>query len=174
VTSLLRGGSCTLDGEHIQVSVESLGLTPPNPRIPLLIGGHGRRVVGIAAKFADVFQFTGLTHGAGGDPSGGGFALTSVTQRNRWFEEAAADRLPNIVRSALVQATHLGDPSDFNEAASKRIGLDVSAIEETPFMLAGSVEQIVDKIGRLETTLGITNWTIRDTEGFAPVLDAMG
>ncbi len=40
--------------------------------VPLLLGGHGRRVVGVAARHADIFHLTGLTDGEGGKPEPGG------------------------------------------------------------------------------------------------------
>ena len=42
-------------------------------------------------------------------------------------------------------------------------------IEETPFVLIGSVEQIVDKLERLRDDVGISHYVIRDAEAFAPV-----
>ena len=60
--------------EHHRIAVDDLGVRPA-ARVPLLIGGHGRRMVGLAARFADIFQFTGLVHGEDGTPTGAGFGL---------------------------------------------------------------------------------------------------
>jgi probable F420-dependent oxidoreductase len=82
--SLLDTGSADLDGRHETVHVADLGVRPSQARVPILIGGHGRRVVGLGGRFADIFQFTGLTHDDDGTPSSGGFAIDEVVERGRW------------------------------------------------------------------------------------------
>ena len=58
--SLLDTGAADVDGDHESVHVEHLGVRPVQDRVPFLIGGHGRRVVELAGRYADIFQFTGL------------------------------------------------------------------------------------------------------------------
>src|SRR5215203_1958292 len=106
VRALLDDDAVTFDGEFHHVAVTSLGIRPAQARVPFLIGGHGRRVVALAARHADSFQFTGLTHGEGGAPQPGGFALPDLLQRATWFAEAAGSRDAAVERSALVQVLH--------------------------------------------------------------------
>ena len=171
---LLDTGACTLDGEHHRLAVGRLGVTPVQARVPILLGGHGRRVVGLGGRYADVFQFTGLTHGEGGQPQPGGFAVEDVAERARWLEEAAGDRSADIERSLLIQVLHVGDdaPAFLAETAGQ-FGVDADFLEQTPFALAGSVEQIVDKLARLRDRLGTSHVVVRDAEAFAPVVAAL-
>ena len=171
--SLLDTGSAEFDGEHEQVHVGDLGIRPTQQHVPFLVGGHGRRVVELAARFADIYQFTGLTHGKRGAPTGGGFALADLLERSRRLEDAAGDRHDRIERSALVQFTHLGDDAPTSADLTDRFRLPAEVIDDTPFALFGSLDQVVDKIGRLRETLGITHYVVRDPEGFAPVGDAL-
>lgn len=171
--SLLDRGAVDHDGAHESVHVDDLGIAPVQDRLPFLIGGHGRRVVRIAAEHADIFQFTGLTHGPDGSPSAGGFALADLVERSRWLADAAGDRDPAIERSALVQVCACGDEAPTTDDLVERLGLEPDVIDETPFVLSGSVEQVVDKIERLRETLGITHYVVRDPAGFAPVVDAL-
>ncbi len=174
VRSLLDTGAADHDGEHVHVHLDKLGIEPANPHVPILIGGHGRRVVRLAAQHADIFQFTGLHHGEGGVPNGGGFAIEHVDERARWLTEDAGDRDADIERSILVQACHVGD-----DAAEKldefveRFEMPRELFEATPFVLVGSVEQVVDELERLRERLGVSHVTIRDPDGFAPVVDAL-
>ena len=160
---------------HHHLHIDDIGIRPLQDRVPFLIGGHGRRVVNIAARFADIFQFTGLTHGEGGQLSAGGFGLEPIRQRARWLDDgahAAGDR--DIERSALVQMVDIApDASDRIDAAAERFEVTRQLIEETPFVLVGSVEQVVDKIERLRDDVGISHYVIRDAEGFAPVAAAL-
>ena len=171
--ALLDHGGVDHHGRHESIRFDDIGVSPIQPRVPLLIGGHGRRVVGIAGAHADIFQFTGLTHGPDGSPSPGGFGLADLVARDRWLREAAGQRESQIERSALVQLTACGGDAPSVEEVAQRFGLAPEVIEETPFVLVGSVDQIVHKVERLRETLGITHWVIRDPVGFAPVVDAL-
>jgi probable F420-dependent oxidoreductase len=171
---LLDTGAATFEGEHHHLCVDDLGVRPIQDHVPLLIGGHGKRVVGIAARHADIFQYTGLTHGEGGQPAPGGFDLDAVRQRSRWLAEAAGERLDEIESSALVQLVHVGPDADQQaEAASTRFDVSRELIDGTPFVLIGSVDEVVDKLERLRSDVGISHFVIRDAEGFAPVVDAL-
>jgi probable F420-dependent oxidoreductase len=168
---LLDGGSVTHNGEQISIDLRDLGIRPVQPHVPFLIGGHGRRVVELAGAWADIFQFTGLVHGPDGTPTGAGFPLGEVIERARWLAEAAGDR--EVERSVLVQFAHVGDDAPSASQLSERFGHEADVIEDTPFALFGSQEQVVDKIERLRAGLGISHVVVRDPDGFAPVVDAL-
>jgi probable F420-dependent oxidoreductase len=172
--ALLDTGTATFDGEFHHVAVDSLGVRPAREHVRFLIGGNGRRVVALAARHADIFQFTGLVHGEGGVPTPGGFAIEDVRQRAEWLAAAAGDRLDAIERSALVQTVHVGPGADAAVAArAERYGVTPALIHATPFVLMGSVEQVVDKVGRLRDDVGISHLVVRDAEQFAPVVAAL-
>ena len=177
VRSLLDTGAASFHGEHHHVELEALGVRPAAEHVPFLIGGHGRRVVSLAGRFADIFQYTGLHHGEGGVPNGGGFGIEHVVERSRWLTEAAqqaGDRSDAIERSILVQHTHVGDGAEAAlDAAVERFGMERALLESTPFVLIGSVEQVVDKLERLREQIGVNHVTIRDVDGFAPVVAAL-
>ncbi len=73
-----------------------------------------------------------------------------------------------------VQVVRVGD--DVAEAirtTAEQLGSTNALVEQTPFVLIGSVQQIVDKLERLRADLGISHVVVRDAEGFAPVVDAL-
>lgn len=171
--ALLSAGGVEHDGTFESVHIDDIGVTPRQVRVPFLIGGHGRRLVSLAGEHADIFQFTGLTHDTDGTPSAGGFALADIVERNTWLTEAAGDRDSEIERSVLVQFTGIGDKAARTSDIAKEFGLTEAIVEETPFILSGSVDQVVDKIERLHERVGISHYVVRDPEGFAPVVDAL-
>jgi probable F420-dependent oxidoreductase len=169
--SLLDTGTVQLDGEHHHLDVDDLGVRPVQERVPFLIGGHGRRVIGVAARHADIFQFTGLSDLPGGQLSAGGFGLDAIRQRAHWLTDAAGDRNGDIERSALVQAVDIADDAgDRIDAAAERFDVTRQVSEETPFALVGSLQQVADKIERLRADVGISHYVIRDADAFAPVV----
>lgn len=171
---LLDDGGVQLDGQHHHLAIEDLGVRPAQDHVPILLGGHGRRLVGVAGRWADIFQFTGLTHGPGGAPQPGGFALDQVAERARWLEDAAGHRNDEIERSVLVQALAVGAEAGTAAAeAAAQTGLDRTQVDETPFLLFGSVEQVVDELETRRESLGISHVVVRDPEAFAPVVAAL-
>jgi probable F420-dependent oxidoreductase len=173
--ALLDHDAVTFEGAHHHVDVARLGVRPGQAHVPFLLGGHGRRVVGLGGRFADIFQFTGLTHGPGGLPQAGGFAEPAVAQRVAWLEEAAGMRIGAIERSALVQFGRVG-ADGVDEAiaeAGRSLQLDADEVAGSPFVLIGSVEQLVDEIERRRARIGISHYVVRDMEAFAPVVAAL-
>lgn len=172
IRSLLDTGAVDVDGNHEAAHFDEVGLRPNQAHVPLLIGGHGPRMVSIAARFADIFQFTGLGHDAAtGTPNASGFALTEIAQRAAWLTDAAGDR--DIERSLLVQHTAIGNDAPTVDELAIRFGLDAETTANTPFSLSGTLDQVVDKLERLREQLGVSHVVIRDHEGFAPVVDAL-
>ncbi len=168
--ALLDGGSCAFDGDHHRIAIDDLGIEPVQERLPILVGGNGRRVVGLAGRYADIFQYTGLTFGPDGADTSG-MAPAELVKRRDWLDAAAGDRIDSIERSALVQRLDIGpDGTTTLAEISERVGLPVDELDDCPFFLVGSIEQIVDKIERLRTRLGITHYVVRDIEAFAPVI----
>ncbi len=166
---LLDEGAAHVDGAHVTLAIDRLGVKPVQERVPLLIGGHGRRVVAIAGKHCDIFQFTGMEHGARGAIRPAGFDMAALTHRANWLAESAGPRIDSIERSALVQATHVGPAVDHGATAAE-FKLDVDTVIESPFILQGSRAQIADKLHRCREQLGISHIVVRDVEGFAPVV----
>lgn len=172
--SLLDDDVCQMSADHVRVAVDSLGVRPAQERVPFLIGGHGRRVVTIAAAHADIFQFTGLTHDpATGAPGPGGFAMDQVTQRRDWLTDAttAIGRVDQIELSALVQRTDVSGAweTSANEMA-ERLGVERELVDTTPFVMFGSVDAVCEKIASLRERLEISHFVIREPETFAPVV----
>lgn len=171
---LLDTGAHRAEGEHHRLAIDDMGVRPARDRVPILLGGHGRRVVELGGTYADIFQFTGLTHADDGTPLPGGFAIDQVEERTRWLSQAAGDRDSSIERSVLVQATAIGDGAEAAiDEATSRLGVAREVVEQTPFLLMGSLEQVVEKVVRLREQLGVSHFVVRDAAGFAPVVAAL-
>lgn len=173
VRALLDHGAVDHHGEHLTVTIDDLGVRPTADRLPILVGGFGRRVLGIAAQFADIVQFTGLGSGDGGRITADGFAIETVVERADWLTEAAADRNGEIERSALVQMVAVGDDAPSDPDLASRFETAEGVVAESPFVLAGSVERIIDKLERIRERTGISHYVVRDPDAFSPIRDAL-
>jgi len=173
VRELLDTGACHREGEHHTVAIDDLGIRPVQARVPILIGGFGRRVIGIAARHADILQFTGLGDRPDGTMEVTGFALDAVAERAGWLTEAAGDRDAEIERSSLVQFVHVGDDAPPARDIAERFDVDESVVADSPFVLAGTVEQLVDKLERIRERTGISHYVVRDPDAIAPIVAAL-
>lgn len=172
--ALLDHDASTMAGDHVTLTVDSLGVRPVQPHVPFLIGGHGRRVVSLAARHADIFQFTGLVHHpVSGEVSTAGFPIAEVEQRHAWLTDEARQlgRTDEIEVSALVQRIDLSDRwSASADEMADRIGVDRSTVDATPFVLFGTVDDVCEKLLGMREHLGVSHVVIRDAEAFAPVV----
>ncbi len=173
--SLLDTGSAALSGSEISVSVDSLGVEPVQERLPIWIGGSGKRVVTLAGQLADGLQLTGMSHQADtGKLQATEFETAAVAQRIEWLTESAGDRLVDMDLSALVQVTAIGDnTTEQRQDVFKRMGCSDAVIDETPFVHVGSEQQIIQKLERIREQFGIHHFTCRDPDGFASVVAAL-
>lgn len=171
IRSLLDTGACHVDGQHVRIAIDDLGLPTRQSSVPFLIGGHGKRVVGVAARHAQIFQFTGLGRGEGGMPTASGFAIEDIDQRARWLTEAAGSRDSEIERSILVQKTDLsGSSAQLQSGAAEEFEVPQEVVGATPFILLGSVNEVAEKLQSLRDRIGVSHVVIRDARGFAPVV----
>jgi probable F420-dependent oxidoreductase len=169
--SLLDQGAVTMNGRHHSLAVDDLGVRPSQAHVPILVGGHGPHLIRSAARVVDIFQFTGLTRGPGGVPEPRGFDIAAIALRAQWLTEAAGDRNADIERSVLVQAIHVGsDAAQAVERAAKRLSVDAHLVAESPFLLFGSIAQIIDELESRRARLGISHVVVRDLEGFQPIV----
>ena len=173
IRGLLDDDRAHVAGEHHTVALEALGVRPVQQHVPFLIGGFGRRVVSIAARFADIFQFTGLSDNPDGTVAAGGFSLDQVAERARWLTDDAGERDVEIERSSLVQMVAVGDETPSVDEIAERFDVAAEIVGDSPFVLAGSLQQLVDKLERIRAATGISHYVIREPDLFAPVVDAL-
>ena len=170
--SLLDSGTVELKGRHHHLSISDLGVRPTQDHVPLLVGGHGHRLIQVAGRVADLFQFTGLTHSPDGTPEPTGFGLDDFVVRTRLLSDAANGR--PIERSILVQSVVISDRADAAiEQTSGRLGLPRETVESTPFLIFGSVAQSVERLQWLREEFEISHVVVREAVDFAPVVAAL-
>ena len=70
--------------------------------------------------------------------------------------------------------THVGDGADEAiDGVCERVDLARDVVASTPFLLLGSLAEVVEKILCLRDELGVSHFVVRDPEGFAPVVDVL-
>jgi hypothetical protein len=54
----------------------------------------------------------------------------------------------------------------------KELQLSPSDVQQIPYVLIGSVDEVIDKINACRDRWGITYFAVRELDGFAPTIDA--
>ena len=137
---------------------------PVQQPLPLLIGGNGRRVLRLAGARADVVGLSGLGRTLeDGHRHAVEWSDDAIAERIAIVRDSAAGR--PVVLDALVQHLEITDDA---VAAAERIaglvpGLDPAVARSSPFMLLGTVDEIVAEVHAHRDRWGITSYVVRDT-----------
>lgn len=163
---LLGGETVTFAGRHYQLTGERCEPSPVQTRIPLLVGGAGRRVHAIAARHADAVGFTGLGRvlddGQRAEPAR--FASRHVDDDVAALAAAAAGRSTALELQALVQTVVVTDDAIgvAERIAAKHLpSLTPEEVLETPYLMVGSAGALVDKLLEHRERWGFTHYTVR-------------
>jgi hypothetical protein len=146
-------------------------------RLPFLVAVNGRRALAHAARHADIIGLFGFGRTL---PDGQRHEVRWQADRldqtlayiREQAGERAEDRLLLLEFNALVQAVTI---SDNRRAAAEELvgrveGLSLEDALLTPFLAIGTHEQIAEHLRACRDRWGITYFTVRDLEAFAPVI----
>jgi probable F420-dependent oxidoreductase len=179
VKRLFTGEAVTFHGRHYHVTAHRI-FPPPvqRPRPPILIGGNGPRLLTLAATEADIVGLTGVTFAAGGTrPELSGFRAGAVDERMRQLRAVAGGRADALELSALLQRVIVtGDRRGAAaELAQRWTALTVEDILGSPFVLLGSVDEMVAQLGERRARWGISYYVVFDdvADALAPVVERL-
>jgi len=169
---LFDGATVTVDGRHYRLTDHHLF---PVRRPRLLVGGNGDRVLRLAATEADIVGFTGLGRTR---PDGQRHDVewdeASVDAKVAVVRAAAGPRLPELELNVLVQ--HIAVTDDREQAVAPIAaftGVDPAVLLASPYLLVGSVSQIVEQLHHARERWGFTYYVTRDADATAPVIDRL-
>lgn len=174
VRRLLDGESVTFEGQHVHV-VDAMIDRSAQARLPILVGGNGTELLEHAGAHADIVGLQGLgrtladghRHDVRWD---GGWLDVQVAQVRR----GAGERIDEVELSVLVQRAVVTDdrPGVLAEICAAVDGLTIEQAAAVPYLLVGTVDEIVEQICAARTRWGITYFVVRTLDDFAPVLAA--
>ncbi|WP_327347185.1 LLM class F420-dependent oxidoreductase [Streptomyces europaeiscabiei] len=145
------------------------------PRVPLLIGANGDRMLRITAEHADIAAFTGARTVAGGklEP----LTADELDERVGRYREFAAGRKEPAELNLLIQIVELAE--DRGAAVRPWLGHLPNLSEEQalqlPLVLVGTLGEIVDQVLAQRERYGFSYLTVLEPnmEIFAKVVEAL-
>lgn len=166
VRALIAGEQVTTSNKHFALSSAQLTDFPVKRKVPILIGGNGRRVLSFAARESDFIGVTGL-----GRTLADGHSHEvnwSLNELNRTFDRLAsvardAGNAPEI--EALVQHIEITDDAERTAAQMAEFvpGASADVLLNAPFMWIGTAKEISTQINQHAEAWGITRCVIRDS-----------
>jgi probable F420-dependent oxidoreductase len=181
--AVLRGlfadGPFTYDGEHFQI--DALDGTP-HPHTPggppIFVAGGGPRMLRFAARHADIVGVNPSlpTSERRAEAARDGVAAR-IDEKFALVRKAAGERYADLEFHGWLRHAEVTD--DGRAAAAKiaaATGLTEDDVLESPFVLVGSVEEIVAKLRARRERWGYSYYTVQQpvAREFAVVLAALG
>lgn len=175
IRGLFGGGPVDFTGDHYTISAMEGWPKPVQSPVPLLIGGGGRRMLGIAAREADIVGITAnLRAGEVGPDAIADVTAERFDEKLEWVREAAGERFGDLELNVLVMSTQVTDDrTDALEGTAALFGMTPELVAEVPMLLIGSTGQIIDTLHARRERWGFTYVIVQDhatIEAMAPVV----
>jgi probable F420-dependent oxidoreductase len=180
--SVIRGAlgpdAFSFSGDYYTISQYN-GLPKPvqQPLPPILIGGGGPRVLGFAAREADIVGINGtMTAGVVGAEAISTMTAASVDEKVALVAKAGSHRLSEIelnIRTFFVKVTD--DRASTINAISSMFSVPAELIDTSPFALIGSVDACIEQLLERREKWGFS-YTIVGAENIdecAPIVAAL-
>jgi probable F420-dependent oxidoreductase len=169
---LFDGEEVSFSGTHYHVAAHRLA---PVRRPAFMIGGNGDRVLALGARYADIVGLTGTGRTL---PDGQNHEIEwgpdQIDAKVAVVREAAGARLDDIELNALVQYVEITpNRRAAADALSTRIEVDPDVLLDAPYLLIGTVDEIVEQVHRARERWGFSYYVTRDPTQTAPIIDAL-
>lgn len=168
VAGLLDGQAVTMNGRYVQLVDARLdGL--PTGRVQLVVGGGHPRVLRVAAARAQVVALSGLGRTRpDGHRHDVRWSSAELHKQLGIIGNVSASRAEGPDVEALVQVVTVTADRDqaLAELATRFSGVSVQEAGSTPYLLIGTITEMVDQLRRQADDFGITRYVVRE-----PALD---
>ncbi len=171
-------GEFSFSGAHYDIaSLDGLPKPVQRPHPKLMVAGGGPKVLGLAAREADIVGINLSLAGGVIDAAAGSSGAPSRTDAKiAAIREAAGDRFDRLEIQTRI---HMVLPTDDRDALIESMapGFDLTAAEarEMPHVLVGTVDEMCDDIRRWRDRWGISyaSWSADARETMAPVVERL-
>jgi probable F420-dependent oxidoreductase len=168
IRAVFRGRPFEFHGDHYRVSHRAETPVPLQPHVPLLIGGGSRKVLTLAGEMADtVGVHYDLRLGSSNSPD---LTRAAVERKLAWLGHA---RFELQILVEVLEITK--DAAGALARLSRRYGTPPEELAESPYVLVGTEQALVETIHRRRELYGFGYWVFRqrDLAVAAPLVSAL-
>lgn len=180
VKALLTEETVSFSGQHYSInSMHSLPRPLQTPFPPIYLGGSGKRMLQLAAREASCVGIVPrIKKAERGEYMNDLLDMDdavpdALQQKISWIREAAGPRSTDLELNIVLMEVQVTDAREqAQQTLADRYGASAQAIQDSPFFLVGSHEQIREKLWQVREQLGfsyITAWE-EHLEALAPVV----
>lgn len=175
IRGLLDGRPVDRDGEYYRIERARID-RPVQEHLPILVGGNGEELLGHAGAHADIIGLQGLGRTKDdGHRHDVDWSTARLDQQIEQVRAGAGVRFDDLEFNALVQMVQI---TDDRVAALERIcdmvdGLTMQDADSTPYLLVGTVDEIVLHMMTCRERWRITYFAVRELDAFEPILTAL-
>ncbi|MGH3744294.1 MAG: TIGR03621 family F420-dependent LLM class oxidoreductase [Mycobacteriales bacterium] len=173
---LWADGSYSFTGDHYTIT-ELDGLPKPlqRPGPPVLIGGGGPKVLGLAAREADIVGINPAIPKGYVDASvAAELAPATVDRKVAIVRDAAGERFSSIELNILVFACNVGAGARAHrEGTAAAMGLEPDDLDATPYAWVGEPAEVADQLRAARERFGTSYFVVQGqagAEAAAPVV----
>ncbi len=175
IRDLVDGRVVDHDGEHYRIDRARIDRAEQE-HLPILIGGNGAALLTHAGRHADVVGLQGLGRTReDGHSHEVKWSTQHLDEQIEQVRVGAGVRFDDLAFNSMVQVVQI---TDDREAALATVcervdGLTMDDASSTPYLLIGTVDEIVAHMTTCNERWGINDFAVRELDDFEPVLRAL-
>ena len=170
ITRLLAGEAVTYEGDHYHLR-DAVIPGPAQGHVPLVIAVNGRAALAHAASHADTIGLTMLGRTlADGHRHEVRWQPERLDATVAWITSWGDVELNALVQAVVVTADRRAAAEELAAAVD---GLTAEDALASPFVALGTHDQIADHLLACRRRWGISYFSVRDIDAFAPVIERL-
>ena len=161
------GDGFSFRGKHYTIrEVPQAAKLPAGERPTILVGGGGKRLLGVAGRYADIVGINpSLVEGKITATTPADLAPERVREKVSWVR-AAAEKAGRDFDAIELQSLSFvlaitDQPQGLREALARQSGMSVEQVADCPLFLTGSAAEIQDRIAKRREQTGISYLVIQ-------------
>jgi len=169
-------GAYSFEGEHYRITgMDGLPKPAQRPHPPILIGGGGPKVLGIAGRHADIVGINpSIPKGYIDADSAKDTTPDRIDQKVKWLQDGAGDRFDDLELNILVFVTNVNEAAgDQVDSVSQLFGITADELRASPYAWVGSVSQVCDELRAARERWGTSYFVVQGEtamDAIAPVV----
>jgi probable F420-dependent oxidoreductase len=174
MTALWREGAITFEGKHLKVRS---AICEPRPTVPprVIIGGASKRILGIAAQYADIVGVNRLAPSKAGGDLDRMYAVDHFDHCLDLIRQAAGDRFDSIELQITAAYVVVLKSSRTAGRAAGMLGFASDNALDSPAVLIGTVDDLCERLWQRREKWGFSHIAVPEEAmaDFAPVVARM-